>query len=343
LVEDLRIGSADGLAPEQFGRITAVMEDGRGRIFVLDGMAQEIRVFRSDGSFSHTIGRSGEGPGEFKAATGITLGRGDSLWVIDPVGGRYTVFDNAGRLVTSWNRPFQSFLDYWQGNLQPDGSLLDWGLRFPEEEGGIAGRRIVLQPWRFLPQGPSADSLPPLEFEQNVATIGGYPRPVPFYNVGLAVAGDPTGDIWFGRTDGYSIYRRTPAGDTILEISLPAKPSRLSDSDREHVRDRMASRPDLVPEYLRALPAYRPVLNRLIADPSGRLYVVADIEGQAPGSFLDVFRHDGLYLGRLELPKPFRLIPPRDLVVYAAEEHLLVAQMDSLGVPYVSRLRVVRP
>jgi hypothetical protein len=105
----------------------------------------------------------------------------------------------------------------------------------------------------------------------------------------------------------------------------------------------MASRPDLVSEYLSALPAYRPVLHRLITDPSGRLYVVADIEGRAPGSFLDVFRPDGLYLGRLELPRPFRLIPPRDLVVYAAEENLLVAQIDSLGVPYVSRLRVVRP
>jgi hypothetical protein len=71
LVEDLRIGSADGPLEEQFGDIWGVLPDATGRIYILDGQAQEVRVFEPDGRFSHSIGRRGEGPGEMTSAGGV--------------------------------------------------------------------------------------------------------------------------------------------------------------------------------------------------------------------------------------------------------------------------------
>lgn len=97
LEENLRLGEADAGGPEQFGQITAVMSDPDGAIYVLDGLSQEIRVFLTDGTFSHSIGRKGRGPGELSGATGIALGRGDTLWVVDPQLGRiFVIPDVAG-------------------------------------------------------------------------------------------------------------------------------------------------------------------------------------------------------------------------------------------------------
>ena len=82
--EELRIGEADGEAAYRFGRIAGVDADGRGRVYVLDQQAAEVRVFDADGRFLHTIGRKGEGPGELSnAAAGLFVGAGDTILVPD--------------------------------------------------------------------------------------------------------------------------------------------------------------------------------------------------------------------------------------------------------------------
>lgn len=344
LSEDLRIGSEGEDSPERFGAITALLEDHRGRIYVLDGMAQEIRVFNPDGTFSHHVGHAGKGPGEFRGAMGMTLGPGDSLWVIDPLGNRYSLFDDSGRFVASWDRSLLGSVSYWQGHFQPDGSFLDWGLGFPDERPGVvAGRRIVMKP-RLRSHGfESVDSLPPLEFEQNMTNIADRSVPVPFFQIDVTVASDPGGDIWFARTDEYRIYRRTTAGDTVLEITLPARRPAVTEHDRAHVRKVLAGRPGLAAAYLRVLPKERPILQRLITDAQGNLFVIPDLAGHVPGSVVDVFTRDGIYLGRLDLPHPLALQMPPGPAIYVNDKHLLVALADSVGAPYVSRLRIVKP
>ncbi len=91
LVQDLRLGTENTAGPEQFNRIAALLADSLGMIYVLDLLAPEIRVFDSTGVFSHTIGRKGEGPGEFTDAAWMTFGPGDTLWVIDRGSARYSM------------------------------------------------------------------------------------------------------------------------------------------------------------------------------------------------------------------------------------------------------------
>lgn len=49
VIEELRIGTADGTGPDLFGQVTALEMDPAGRIYVLEGQAQELRVFDRDG------------------------------------------------------------------------------------------------------------------------------------------------------------------------------------------------------------------------------------------------------------------------------------------------------
>ncbi|MEZ4387087.1 MAG: 6-bladed beta-propeller [Candidatus Krumholzibacteriia bacterium] len=55
------------------GVVSELLTDAEGRLYVLDGQLQEIQVFDQDGAWLTTIGRAGEGPGEFRNA-------GDMFW-----------------------------------------------------------------------------------------------------------------------------------------------------------------------------------------------------------------------------------------------------------------------
>lgn len=62
LVEELRIGVAEGSGPESFGRIAGLETDPEGRIYVADGLAYEIRVFDRTGRHLLSFGGKGRGP-----------------------------------------------------------------------------------------------------------------------------------------------------------------------------------------------------------------------------------------------------------------------------------------
>ncbi len=69
-----RIGSASaGAEWEQFRFISGVAFDGEGNLHLLDGTrpeaADRVVVVDPTGGFVNALGRSGDGPGEFRAAT----------------------------------------------------------------------------------------------------------------------------------------------------------------------------------------------------------------------------------------------------------------------------------
>jgi hypothetical protein len=64
----LRIGAVDGPPETTLTRVTGGAITPSGRIVVLDEGASTVRVYGSNGRYLTSIGRQGEGPGEFPAA-----------------------------------------------------------------------------------------------------------------------------------------------------------------------------------------------------------------------------------------------------------------------------------
>ena len=83
LEEELRIGVVDGDPMRQFGSIAGLAVDDSGRIYVLDALAHEIRVFDADGRFASAFGQRGSGPGELNSPSAVLIGRGDTILVPD--------------------------------------------------------------------------------------------------------------------------------------------------------------------------------------------------------------------------------------------------------------------
>ena len=86
----VRLGDTEGLGMLESG-YNLVYTDRRGRFFVT-ARRPYFWVFDSSGRVTHRIGRSGEGPGEFSNITGIAVGQADSIFVLDGILQRVSVY-----------------------------------------------------------------------------------------------------------------------------------------------------------------------------------------------------------------------------------------------------------
>ena len=77
---------------DAFGRIMSVAVDSRGRVVIADDLSHHLKVFDHTGTYLTTIGRWGEGPGEFHSPWDVQVGPGDSLYVWDPGQAAISVF-----------------------------------------------------------------------------------------------------------------------------------------------------------------------------------------------------------------------------------------------------------
>ncbi len=73
LVPEASIGELEGPEEYLFGSISSIAVDDERSVYVLDGQAQHVRVFDSDGTYVRTLGGPGEGPTEFTRAEAIAL------------------------------------------------------------------------------------------------------------------------------------------------------------------------------------------------------------------------------------------------------------------------------
>lgn len=127
LQELWRIGGHD--EDVMFGVVNELLVDDEGNVYLLDGQLQEIQVFDPAGQWLRTIGRAGQGPGEFNNA-------GDMYWA--PTGQIGVIQNWPGKIVM----------------LRPDGTPGDQ-FSLPYGKGGSlqAASRGFGQPGRIVLSG----------------------------------------------------------------------------------------------------------------------------------------------------------------------------------------------
>jgi hypothetical protein len=76
------------------GRLAGLLRRADGGILVADALANEVRLFDAEGRFVRSVGRSGDGPGEYGGIANLFATGGDSLVVTDRENSRATVLDS---------------------------------------------------------------------------------------------------------------------------------------------------------------------------------------------------------------------------------------------------------
>lgn len=194
--EELRIGSRDD--PDfGFSEIGPATVDRDGQIWVLEFQDQTIRVYSPTGDLIRVLGGRGEGPGEFQMV-GRTWGVvGDTVWAIDVLLSRITLFDRQGTVLSTgrYERipvPLQGGRQTGQVRpraLRSDGlfssSMSGFTSQRDAEESAVGAQDTVRVP-RVLydPSGVVVDTMgwdlfPPRTSETQWLEAGGVRYPVP--------------------------------------------------------------------------------------------------------------------------------------------------------------------
>jgi hypothetical protein len=126
----LTIGVEQGDPAKEFDRIPVVRFLDSGGVAVANRGSADVRLFGPDGAHLRTLGRAGEGPGEFAGVNWMQTFGGDTIAVLDSELRRVTTFDEAGDVVAittfagaegyPWPRDFRmpngGFAMFWDVN-----------------------------------------------------------------------------------------------------------------------------------------------------------------------------------------------------------------------------------
>jgi len=299
-------------------------------------------VLPPDRTLLDTLGRQGEGPGEFQFPTTAEVARGDSIYVFDADPERLTVFTlsptpSMARSVAITREQGPRGTDAW-GRLQRVWMLGDtlaarfWPY-YAREEGYRQPAPVI---WRSLNQaGALGDTLVQerrphisISFEGQGVGIESLP-----FDRKTVVAPGPNGRMYHGWTDSLQVRATTLDGTTEVVAQVPTDPVSVTAADRDSP---LASieRSDIRKQFADEIPQTKPAFTDLVVAHDGRLWVRRPTEGpDAETTPWWVLEPGARTIHEIQLPTEVTLEVVRDGMAYGTTK-------TETGAPAVVRYRI---
>lgn len=338
----IEIGVLEGEEVYQLSRVGSARRLSDGRIVIANGGTHDLRFYGPDGAHRLSVGREGEGPGEFKQLGLLVVLPGDTLAAYDWNLRRLSFFDAAGGFVRSLPLEFPGGAPSPIGRF-PDGSwLANRGFVFRPGGDGSEVVRDTLPLLLFGPDGALRDSIgrfPGTEFYVKAEGGSAFASSLPYgRSTETAMAG---AGFYAGHNERYDITRYSAAGAPQLIIRLARDPAPLTDADIEaHKAERLAQaepgwRAQLERLY-RDIPFHSslPAFADLVTDADGFLWVLDYTRAGDDTRRWTVFGTDGRALGSVETPPGLRVLD-------IGHDYVLGVWQDALDVEHV-RLHELR-
>lgn len=297
LEENLVIGGQVDDDNYYFPRRVALSVDDQGNIYVLDTGNFRVQKYDSSGLHLLSIGRQGQGPGEFQYASDLSVDTEGNLRILDSDARAIKVFTKDGQYLRTLK-----IMTFIQPQL------------FISQEGFIFGWRDDYRP----PDGPKVSILKLRPEKSEIETVAEFQgelksnQPwfaIHWYTTRLAMCPLNSTAFCYGHSSEYKIYVADGNGETIRIIEKYEEPTPITRAEKDAtVKDgiyAMIGRSQL-PEDGEGVvfPSHRPYFGRMFADDRGRLYVSRHpsiLNKDGPKEF-DVFSEGGSYLYRTKLP-----------------------------------------
>jgi hypothetical protein len=308
LEEELSIGEAEGRKEYMFSEIGTLAVDDEERIYISDWKETHIKAFDKDGAYLMTIGRKGQGPGEFERISGMQFTHQKELLVFDMNMRRLSFFTADGKLIETLSiselRPFKLNVN--------------------------SRRNLIIQSVALdLLTNQSISELkiydPKLSLLKTITTSG--PKSLfnpfdPFLIWKLA----KNDTIIYGYNEAYELQIFDPGGKLIKKIVREYDPVEITKEEKQEAEKKYSPRSKI--NY----PPFHPAYQYFTLDDEGKIYVQTfEKTEDGNGYYHDIFDSEGKCLTKIPLSFTPRIFRKNKL--YTVEE-------DEDGYQYVKRYKV---
>ncbi len=332
---DVQLEAVSG-ADTHFGDIGSVAVGRRGTVYVADWLQPGVLALDSLLAPLPTIGREGEGPGEFLLKFNIQTLPGDSLLVFDGRLQRVTVFPeerhDSSQIQMTVVPPYVSNL--WRLGVSPTKHLALSRRAFYAGEGSEADEERYdvfsildesAQAMEFdsILVVPSSDAL--VARASGLVSVGNHP-----YGRDNLIQVLPSGGFAYVNTGALSVTVFDADGNRTTSFSYPTVPIPVSSEHLSSAAQEMT--PNFAKVLLEGAPYTWPPVVGLVVDDRDRIWVgLREQPGEEDREWA-AFTREGRHVGSVRLPSGFG--------VRAATSHKLLGVVrDDLDVP---QLRVYR-
>jgi hypothetical protein len=257
LTETLRITEGPDF---YFGEIYDVAVDEAGHLYVADGQAKHVKVLAPDGTPQDTIGRPGDGPGEFRYPSRLGFTNTDSLYVMD--GRRVAVFGPEREFQYRFRTQGASGAPRNMMVPSEGGGAFFAYLPFPDEVAKTGARAVVRHVGSNSEVGDTLLAVRPRQARPD----GG---PLPFSRLSLFDLGpdDTLHHAWSGALD---VTAYDQSGQKRRTVEIPFDPVPVSAEERKSALDnRSKEERAALREHM---PETKPAFDRFRVDDEGRYW-----------------------------------------------------------------------
>jgi len=296
LVEKLSIGRDGGDHNYIFYRAWDIDADSHGNIYVMDNGNYRIQKFDSTGNYLLTIGRKGEGPGEFKDLREIAIDSKDNLIVYDSGNQRVSIFNPQGELVKDFK------IMKWISWLMVDSKdrillATDYTNYYKKT------RTVTLE--RFSQDGEFINRI--FEETQPVFAVTSKGAAGAVYTEPFYITIDPEDNVYVVKTKKYKIKMYSPDGVLVREFSRQYKSVPLTKEEKKNYKGGSVILDGKT--YAPPVPDYKNDITNILGRPNRELWVFTSTREDEKGWVVDVFDSQGKYLRKLYFKsrlKPWR-------------------------------------
>jgi hypothetical protein len=262
-----------------FGVVSSIQADDEGNIYVCDIKLRRVQKYDKNGLYLKTIGKSGQGPGEYENPfEAFLLAKTSSLYIRSNM--RVLEYDQNGVYRT------QTILRHfpWKTGVDGDGNI--WAVpnkiegtketRSVEKVGrnGEAVWSSAIYPYeryrKVLPNGTTVSGTSGWEFDVHFAFVD-------------------ENTLWYGYSNAYAMNVIDKNGKTMFKVGKDAEKESFSAGDKK---------PQVAPDY-------KPFFYGLASDDAGRIYVTRDnplFIKRGQRCRFDIFDKNGICLYAITLP-----------------------------------------
>jgi len=334
----LRIGVVEGDPTRQFTEVSGAVRLVDGTVVVADGGSQEVRFFGADGEHLGTVGRPGEGPGEFTGLSGLGIDASGQIWAYDFSLRRITWMNRAREITGLVSLGLEPAMLNPVGALPGDIFLLKqlWGAEQVSAASKTGFRRDPIAFVRFDATGTLVDTLglfPGRELVLVDEGGRGVMSTPPFARNSVGTI--RSGRVVVGSQERFELQELAPDG-TLLRVvrRLGAEEAAGPEELEAYIQGRLKTAPpERHPSIRRSLeemptPETLPAYGAILGDEAGGLWVGEWTLYPDYPSRWSVFGETGGWLGEVRVPQRFY---PHHI----GPDWILGVEQDELDVEYV--------